>query len=210
MEQVGASATGVTANHLLRPIMPPVPEPGELPPGIAEQRRLASETVFDEDRFDAFGPSFDVDGAAARAVAAYDRDGDGSIRLGGLGIMDRSETSRYGEDGRASIRKLAMEADRRGNGDGRATAEEIAEVIDVFDAGEPGMLGGTGDGRLDADERARFLARYGEDTQGWTRPAPKPPSIIPSWPRPDWHDHPRDIQPLHEVRGGSGIQPLDE
>lgn len=154
------------------------PPQGELtqvtiPPADARPGHLATRTAFDEAWFRVTGPSFDVDGAAARIVAAYDRDGNGVIDLTPSAIG--SETTRF-DGGAVSIASLAHEADRLGNGDGTATVQEIADVIAGFDGCE-GLLGARigADGRLDPVERLRFLERFGEVPAIWSSTA----SVIP-------------------------------
>ena len=109
----------------------------------------AKRTTFDGADFDPQDPSFDVDGAAARIVAAYDRGNDGSIDIAG------GEATRSARRGTQSIRELANYADQLGNGDGKATTKEIAAAIRRFDQG-------WGDGRLSGEERDAFLSTFDE------------------------------------------------
>jgi hypothetical protein len=114
---------------------------------------VSGPTVFDGDDAAFFNPSFDIEGAAARALAAHDRNDDGALELDGLS----NETTRFTATGTASIRALAEHADQVGNRDGSVTVEEIANVIRRFDQGDEG------DGRLSGQERETFLAVFGEE-----------------------------------------------
>lgn len=156
---------------------------------------LDSATVFDGDDHNPFDPSFDIDGAAARVVTAYDRDGDGAIDLGTGGLDDvlrRRETSRFDGDDSSSIEKLAEFADENGNGDGSATVEEIANVIGQFDQGAEG------DARLSGQERETFLAVFGEERLPRFRHVPQFPDFAEK--TPYWS--PKDIligaHPMHD------------
>jgi hypothetical protein len=155
--------------------------------------KLAESTVFDEARFNPFRPSFDVDGGAARAVAAYDRNGDGVIDVSSSHRhLGSSETTRYDASGSHSIAELARMADLRGNRDGKATVAEIATVMRDFDSGGTSGLFGLrddrADGRLDGSERRRFLEKYGERATNIVSPQPpswpKPGPMPPVWPKP--------------------------
>lgn len=150
------------ANTAARIAAIPVPLPG---PGIGVPTmpdpsefiswRTAQKTVFDGDDWSIMDTSVDIEGAAARVVAAYDRDNDGAIDLDAAKLL--GETTRFTSDGSASIRKLAEYADQLGNKDGRATTEEVAAAIRKFDQGIEG------DGRLSGQERETFLEVFGED-----------------------------------------------
>jgi hypothetical protein len=180
MDTVAAATPALTNSSKHHP-GPPPPGPSPTPvPGttsIASARDLG-KTVFDGADYDLFAPSFDVDGAAARAVAAYDRNDDGAIEIGFL-KGGSSETSRLTIRGVTSIADLARQADRQGNGDGSATAEEIASVIRAFDQGSGPSR--SSDGRLEGNERRTFLEVFGEDRA--TR-MPLPPSRPKPLPRP--------------------------
>jgi hypothetical protein len=165
----------------------PLPHPIPVPviPDIADHFRpfhLESKTVFDGDDYNALDPSFDIDGAAARVVTAYDRDGDGALQLHDLAkLLQSGETSRIGR----SIRELANAADVAGNGDGSATVEEIAAIIREFDQGDEG------DGRLSGQERETFLAVFGEERTPIFR---------------HLHPHPFPIRPLDLPRVPKAVE----
>jgi hypothetical protein len=139
----------------------PFPDPPVLPNLTDAMKipfQLGAPTVFDGDDYTPVNSSFDIDGAAARVVTEYDRNGDGAIDLRSGGLLGDvlSETSRTRDHDVASIRQLATYADAAGNKDGSATVEEIADVIRRFDQGNEG------DGRLSAQERETFLEVFGE------------------------------------------------
>lgn len=208
-----AASTGAAHRHPMPMPMPPPmppPEPSVPKPPIVDFRTLG-KTVFDGGDYSPNDRSFDIDGAAARAVAAYDRDGDGAIDLS-RPTMHRpvvsSETTRHDEDGSHSIAKLAKEADRRGNGDGRATAEEIAAVIRSFDGSRRLDAKGAGarpDGRLEDGERSRFLQQYGEADLSRPMPEPRPGPWPKPIPMPDPHDRcdqwSTEFRPMGHVNG---------
>lgn len=166
------SVHGSTATNMIRPGFP-------LPPGVpVTEARLERRTVFDDASYSVLDTSFDVDGAAARVVAAYDRDSDGALDMHSGGILDPGELMRFDDEGVGrSIARLAKEADRRGNGDGRVTVEEIANVIRSFDHAHGPLGFGRVDGELDGDERVNFLAAYGEQEAGRIEPGP----LMPIW-----------------------------
>jgi hypothetical protein len=111
------------------------------------------KTVFDGADYGSGRQSFDIDGAAARVVAAYDSDGSG-------GIDTNAETNRYSGGNEASIDRLAKYADAAGNHDGVATAKEIASAIRRFDTDTSGASAG----RLTGSERRTFLNVFGEES----------------------------------------------
>ncbi len=161
-----------------------MPDPMPVLPDISDAMkvpfRLGSPTVFDGDDYSPVNASFDIEGAAARALAAYDRNNDGAIDIGGSrgGRFNLGEETRFTGSGTASIEQLAKFADENGNGDGSATVEEIADVIRMFDQDT------RGDGRLSAAERRTFLEVFGEETRPFRKPIDKPmPPMIPFHPR---------------------------
>ncbi len=190
----------------------PMPDPAPVLPDVHALVKLpfqlGSPTVFDGDDYSPVNPSFDIEGAAARVVTEYDRNGDGAIDLGSGGRISDAllrETSRFQRTGTSSIEDLARFADEHGNDDGSATVAEIADVIRRFDQGNEG------DGRLSAQERETFLEVFGEDRSPLRVPTLHPRPIFPRPFEPPFHHrHPSDVgdmlignhPPFDKVRAG--------
>lgn len=116
-------------------------------------------TIFDRTEVQQLGRAFSIADASRAVVAAYDRDGDGAIAID---VGGQSELERSAGGVRRSIERLARAADA--DRDGRATAAEIAAIMSRYDLGifDASHDPSRGDGWLTAEERARFLADYGE------------------------------------------------
>ena len=183
--------------HRMPPILPD-PDPIGLHPKLATIAPNAGKTVFDGDEYSFFDhdPSFDIEGAAARVLAAYDRNDDGAIDLGSgvHGFLLGSETSRTAGSGRSSIEQLARYADEAGNGDGSATVEEIANVVRMFDQDS------TGDGRLSGSERETFLEVFDEEFTRFKQFRHVDPFPFPRMPQP-YHSTDRLVGDQPEFRG---------
>lgn len=107
-------------------------------------------TVFDGPGYDPDARSFEIDGAAARLVDAFDADRDGVLQaVGGYAEISRDINGRS-----TTIHLLANRADELGNRDGSTSVQEVADLMTVFDSDGSGSLAG--------HERDAFLDALGE------------------------------------------------
>ena len=107
-------------------------------------------------------PQHNVYGQANTYVQQFDKDHDGSINVNSE--SSRTIQSWFGDDRRESIQALASAADQLGNQDGKADANELARVIELYDTGNTSLWGGTegaGDGNLTGTEWSNFKRDFG-------------------------------------------------
>lgn len=124
----------------------------DVPPAVVEVPWPGRDgyTVFDGPGYDPDDRSFEIDGAAARLVDAFDADRSGVLQaVGAYAELGREVNGRD-----TTIYQLVTRADDLGNQDGSTSVREVADLMTIFDS--------DGNRALAGRERDAFLDALGE------------------------------------------------